>query len=198
MGLTFTHSEYCEIHAPKGYISLITTNCEGCKLLDIVDKDGYCITCHPSTIARYARAKQQKVVDWLKTSKQSDDFTSIDTVLPESMVCNSTKYRPDIVYQLFDGYTVIVEIDELQHNSNTYKSCDIPRMINIHNDLRQPTYFIRYNPDHYTINGNKKITSDGVRKKTLIKWITLVKNYAKDGKVTNGLHVLYLFYNEYD
>jgi len=89
-------------------------------------------------------------------------------------------------------------VDEKQHNTESYKRCDLPRMINLHQDIGAPVYFIRYNPDEYSKDGKKKNPTDNARKKTLTNWIKWVKDYAKEDKVTDGLHVLYLFYNEYD
>jgi hypothetical protein len=96
------------------------------------------------------------------------------------------------------GYTIIVEVDEHQHNTEKYKTCDIPRMINLWSDLMTPTYIIRYNPDEYKVNGKKKMPTDNKRKKTLIDWIKWTKSYGVNGKVTDGLHVIYLYYDEYD
>jgi hypothetical protein len=63
---------------------------------------------------------------------------------------------------------------------------------------RYDLYFIRYNPDQFEKDGKKHNPGDHKRKSTLIKWIECVKAYAKNGKVKDGLHVLYLFYNGYD
>jgi hypothetical protein len=198
MGCRLDKPEYCEYHAPAEYISLVNTKCKGCDLVNIVDPEGYCPTCHPETIKRYRLAKQRAVINWLDSSKYTKDYFSIDKVLPETLYCKTTKYRPDIVYTREEGYTIIIEVDEHQHNKESYRTCELPRMINLHSDLMQPTYIIRYNPDDYR-NKNGKVVKDGhiKRKKTLLKWIEWVKDYGKEGKVVDGLHVLYLFYDGY-
>lgn len=198
MGSCAGHAEFCELHSPPNYISLINEKCKGCNLLDIIDHEGYCKTCHPDSIQRYKMAKQQKVIQWLSISPNTKDFSSVDTVLPETIECKSRKYRPDIVYRMKEGYTIIVEVDENQHNTESYRNCDVPRMINIHSDLMCPTYIIRYNPDEYTVNKKKQKQSDTTRKKILMEWIAWTKAYGSQGRVRDGLHVLYLFYNDYD
>jgi hypothetical protein len=55
------------------------------------------------------------------------------------------KYRPDLSLEL-DDRLICIECDENQHIS--YK-CDIPRQINIVQDIGLPTVFIRWNPDKY-------------------------------------------------
>jgi hypothetical protein len=85
---------------------------KGCRLLNITDKDGYCTTCHPDTFVIYKLAKQCKVVNWLSTDPNVSDYTSVDQVLDELLHCNTKKYRPDIVYEQPDGYTIIVEVSQ--------------------------------------------------------------------------------------
>ena len=200
MGASDSHGEYCTFHAPSTYICLLRYTCKGgCGMLTVVDKEGYCTTCHPDSITRYNLGKQNRVINWLKINPETSDFSSIDQVLPQTRECIGSKmYRPDIAYQRDEGYYIIVEVDEKQHNTESYKRCDLPRMINLHQDIGAPVYFIRYNPDEYSKDGKKKNPTDNARKKTLTNWIKWVKDYAKEDKVTDGLHVLYLFYNEYD
>ena len=198
MGSSLTHTnEFCELHAPSDYISLLITKCKTCSFLSIINKDGYCRDCDPNR-SKEVLAKQNKVISWLRTDLRSSDFTSLDSVLPETKACvGSKRYRPDITYQREEGYYIIVEVDENQHQSESYKKCDRTRMINIHQDVMAPVYFIRYNPDSYKVGNEKVAMSEIKRKRCLIEWITAIKNYPKEGKVTEGLHVLYLFYNGY-
>lgn len=198
MGSRLSHAEFCEIHAPETYFCLLNEKCKGCDMINIVDKEGYCNTCHPETIKSYRLAKQRQVVTWLGSDEITKDYKSVDQVLDQTKYCDSNKYRPDIVYQQKEGYVIIVEVDEHQHNTDRYKKCDLPRMINLHSDLMQPTYIIRYNPDEFTKNGKKCKVSDAKRRGVLLDWVKWTKEYASDDKVNEGLHVLYLFYDEYD
>jgi hypothetical protein len=198
MGTRDTRGEFCDLHAPAGYFSLIRTICKGCKLPNVVDKNGLCVDCDPKTIKRYRLAKQKQVIAWLDTDDVTKEHTSIDKVLKQTKACGSNMHRPDIYYECEEGYAIIVEVDENQHNSDSYVKCDIPRMINLHQDIMAPVYFIRYNPDPYHIGKKEYNPTDNLRKKTLINAIKQVKQYAEEDKVTDGLHVLYLFYDDYD
>lgn len=198
MGTRDTHGEFCEQHAPPSYVSLLKFRCKGCNLPCIVDEEGYCTTCHPETISRFRLAKQNQVVSWLSTDPDTKDFTTVDQLLDQTRNCvDSKRYRPDIAYEREEGYMIIVEIDEHQHTSDSYRKCDVPRMVNLHQDIGAPVYFIRYNPDPYLLKGKEKNPTDNLRKKILTNWIKWVKNYASEGKVTDGLHVIYLFYDDY-
>ena len=198
-GTRDTRGEFCHLHAPSDYICLLRHECKTCGFPSIVDDHGFCVDCNPESEKRYRLAKQKQVVGWLSTNPDTSDFTSIDVVLDETAECKgSNKYRPDIAYRRDEGYYIIVEVDEKQHSSPSYRKCDVPRMLNLWGDIMAPTYFIRYNPDPYT-KGDKILNpSDNNRKKTLQNWIGWVKNYAAEDKVRDGVHVVYLFYDDYD
>ena len=198
MGAAINTGGYCEDHAPEDYISLLQFNCKGCKLLMIVDSEGYCIYCKPESFKRYKKAREYKVVNWLLSDKKTSHFSSMDSVLPETKHCEGSKrYRPDIAYSRKSGYYIIIEVDENQHSSAEYRSCDLPRIINLQQDIMAPVYIIRYNPDPYRYKGQRVNPTDHVRKQTLLDWVKWTMNYSKDDVVEDGLHVLYLFYDGY-
>jgi hypothetical protein len=70
-------------------------------------------------------------------------------------------------------------------------------MINLHQDIGGPVYFIRYNPDQYRVDSKVFKPTDNTRKKVLTKWIEEAKSYGAQGLVEEGLHILYLFYDGY-
>ena len=191
-GLTEQIAEYCEAHSPKDYFSIINFTCHGCNMIDIVDDDGFCITCNPNSRKQIRLAKQRRVVAWLNQSNQFKNYKSIDSVPDELYECDD-KYRPDIFYDMGDRY-VILEVDENQHNYDTYKNCDLPRMINIQQALALPTIFIRYNPDPYKRKGVTQKTDNDSRKKILFQWINDAKtcDLGKD-----QLRTVYLYYDEF-
>lgn len=193
-GSKTSRGEFCEEHAPQNYLCVINKTCSKCNLLDILDQDGYCVSCNPENFINYRLAKQKKVIAWLNANGH-DDYTSVDTIPDEINECkegNTFGYRPDVYYDCGTHF-VIIEVDEEQHNTEKYRSCDLPRMINIQQSLALPTIFIRYNPDSFKINGNKTTVSDNKRLKTLIDWL-------QDAKIktdTSPLEVVYLFYDDY-
>jgi hypothetical protein len=190
-----SRAEYCEQHAPEGYMCIINNPCKGCNLLDIVDKEGYCPNCHPDTFQNYRYAKQRQVVAWLNANGQID-YESIDTCPSEIMECKEGHkygYRPDVFYDM-GSYYIIIEIDEKQHNTEEYKACELPRMINIQQALALPTIFIRYNPDSYKVQDKIQITSKEKKLSTLLNWL----KHAKEVPPTEQIQVAYLYYDEYD
>lgn len=187
--------KYCETHAPEGYISVINHPCKGCNMLDILDKEGYCVTCNPESFATRRLAKQRDVIAWLNVNGHGD-YRSIDECTSELLECKENKnygYRPDILYDM-GSYFIIVEIDETQHSSEQYRLCETPRMVNIQQALALPTIFIRYNPDNYKINGVSIETNKTTRLATLANWI----KHAKENVPKEALQVAYLFYDEYN
>lgn len=194
-GINASRTEYCEEHAPKNYICVINQPCKGCKFIDIIDEQGYCETCHPDKFNNYRLSKQRQVVAWLNATGHND-YRSIDECPPELMECKDGKkngYKPDILYDMGTHY-VIVEIDERQHNTEEYRLCDIPRMVNIQQSLALPTIFIRYNPDPYTVKGETVIITKDKRLNTLVNWL---KNAKEVAQIKEPLQVVYLFYDEY-
>ena len=69
-------------------------------------------------------------------------------------------FRPDFAFWSHTGgHVVVVEVDESQHKYVKVPSCELPRMVQIHNDFGGPgVIFLRYNPDSY-------LDADGVRRK---------------------------------
>jgi len=193
-GSKTSRGEFCQEHAPQNYLCVINHTCINCNLLDILDKDGHCVSCNPENFINYRLAKQKKVIAWLNANGH-DDYNSVDTIPDEINECkegNTFGYRPDVYYDCGTHF-VIVEVDEEQHNTEKYRRCDLPRMINIQQILALPTIFIRYNPDSYKINGNKISVSDNKRLKTLVDWL----RDAKTKTNTAPLKVVYLFYDDY-
>ena len=194
-GKDSSRGEYCEEHAPHDYRSIISKRCSECNLIDIIDDEGYCPTCHPHNFNVARLAKQNKVVAWL-TANGHDDYVSIDTVPDEIMECREGQkysYRPDIFYNCGTHY-VIIEVDEKQHKEESYKKCEIPRMINIQQSLALPTIFIRYNPDNFRIDGKSINITEKHRMKILNNWLI----HAKQLSTSIPLQAVYLFYDDFN
>jgi hypothetical protein len=92
---------------------------------------------------------------------------------------------------------IVLEVDENQHESYT---CDLERMNKLQavltlegNEL--PVVYIRYNPDKYTVDGNKGLTKRRDREAKLIEFIKDVI----DGKFPEGMNqvmaVQYMYYD---
>lgn len=97
------------------------------------------------------------------------------------------RYRPDLRVELGDRL-ICIECDEHQHM--TYE-CDVPRMVNITQDIGLPTVFIRWNPDKY-----EKRVSTQRRLERLVKRIRFYLELPID-KFPQGYPMIeYMFYDK--
>ncbi len=96
--------------------------------------------------------KEQTIVtdldQYLKTEHQ------IDIIHNQKIQGGSSIRRPDILINL-PTYSIIIEIDERQHQTYQYKNDAKQRLIDIQNDLNnKPLVIIRFNPDSYKDSNN--------------------------------------------
>jgi hypothetical protein len=106
------------------------------------------------------------------------------------------KERPDRVFD-FGDKIVIVECDEHQHKDRAC-TCEQTRMVNIGQSFGGlPVYFIRWNPDNYSPQNDKKIPESlSKRHKLCGDLITDIK----EGKIElpNALvSAIYLYYDDW-
>ena len=99
-----------------------------------------------------------------------------------------SKRRPDFILKYPWG-TLVLEIDEFQHNRNTYTcECELTRMRQIYFDVGESNLlFVRYNPDSYIPLSGKKLSTKQ-RQEFLLD---LLKQQTQH----SGLAVIYLFYD---
>jgi len=138
-GSSLCKSSWCEKTANKKY-------------------EGYCLFCYVNLfpdkpITRNYKTKEKDVVD--RILKLFPDFTWItDKKIQEGC----SKRRPDLLLDM-GSHVIIVEIDENAHTDYDC-SCENKRLMEISQDLGfRPIVFIRFNPDDYVDNNEKKIKS---------------------------------------
>jgi hypothetical protein len=128
-------------------------------------------------------------MDYLDARDLKGDSTDITI---DNGICG--KERPDRVYD-FNNKIVIIECDEHQHRDRQCL-CEQTRMINIGQSFGGlPVYFIRWNPDDYSPENNKK------NPEQLAKRHKLVSDLIRD--IKNNKHELpkaltaaiYLYYD---
>lgn len=100
--------------------------------------------------------KERHVVDfirsWISTEKS---LRKCCVRFDQQIDGGCSRRRPDIFIELLT-HSLIVEIDEQQHNDADYCSCENKRMMQLYEDLgRRPLVFIRFNPDRYTTSNGK-------------------------------------------
>jgi hypothetical protein len=172
--------------------------------------EGYCAFCYgnlypDSPVVRNFKTKERLVVDYIKDQYQYQ-YEDYDWIFDKKITDGCSKRRPDIYLDL--GYQVlIIEVDENQHRQ--YENiCENKRMMILFQDVGRPIVFIRFNPDTYTDNNNKKIKSCfSIDKKGSLKvnnktnWnnrlLQLKENidYWIEKKTNKTIELVQLFYN---
>lgn len=204
---------YCLSHKLDGMINITIKKCKTplCEIKANANYDNFCLRCYihtyPNKITkRNYKTKEQSVIDYVK-----NEFQELTIITDKINPNGCSKKRPDLLIDL--GYQIIiVEIDENQHK-NYDCSCDNKRIMEISQDNRhRPIIFIRFNPDSYTIGGNKiqscwKILKTGIiaiNKTKEIEWNdrlkclkTQINYWCKPNNITNKtIEIIQLYYNQ--
>ena len=196
---------HCETHSKKDEYNLVERTCSKCKRVDILNKDGICVSyCsyekQDQIMKRHIKKKEEFIANLLK--RELPHLNVIRDSIVDGMC---SRARPDFVYD-FGHFVLVIEVDENQHRS--YSSCgntveermatEKCRMVNIFQGFGGcPVVFIRYNPDSFASRDGKisKIP-EKKRQETFMSW---VKKVIVDGEkgVFTGCSVKYLFYDGY-
>jgi len=181
--------KHCEMHKTEDDENLLERPCNSCGLLYILDKAGYCEICHPESFAVARLAKQTALMDYLDAHGLKGEST--DKIV-EGGICG--KERPDRIYD-FGDKIIILECDEFQHQDRAC-ACEQTRMVNIAQSFGGiPVYFIRWNPDDYCPENERK------KPEELAKRYKLCADVLRD--IQSGKHelpyafvsALYLYYD---
>ena len=207
---------YCEKHKLNGMINVKDINrlCIKCSLFrgmkrNMDPKNHYCISCYSFLYPNAKDSKKylfkQKEIEAVIRDKYSDNnIITFDKPLPSSKI----KYRPDILFQ-FANYNLIVEIDENQHE-NYDCMCEYKRLSEIQETLDNKLLIvIRFNPDEYLDEDNKKIygmfnkdNSLKIKKKEfdlrMKKLIDTIEYYIENNKDFENKYVPIIEYLYYD
>jgi hypothetical protein len=142
--------ERCEAHKEPFHMNLVERRCVSCGLLYILNKKSYCYLCDPDEFNRSRLAKQNQIKNMLDA--YGFKYESCDRMVDQG---ECFKYRPDFLFDCGTHF-VVLEVDENQHKDKTY-ACESVRMFNIFQSLGgMATRFIRYNPDGYKVEKQKK------------------------------------------
>ena len=136
-------------------------------------------------------AKQNALMDYLDFRDLKGNSTDI---MIDGGICG--KERPDRVYD-FGDKIIILECDEHQHQERVCL-CEQTRMVNIGQSFGGiPVYFIRWNPDDYIPENNKKAPeSISIRHKLCGDLITdIKKNKVILPKAL--VSAIYLYYDDW-
>ena len=177
--------QYCEHHKQDNDINWVEKTCVSCGLTCILNKENKCQYCDPDMFNKTRLAKQNQVKRYLDVNEF--EYISCDKIVEQG---ECFKYRPDFLIDC-NTHFVVLEVDEYQHKDRA-DECETVRMINIFQSLGMPTKFIRYNPDKYRVNKERKNQSFGTRMNILKKHL----QYAITEDVVDTISVKYLFFDE--
>lgn len=183
-------AQYCEAHKGPDDMDQRKVKCCACGLCGRLDEQGRCRDCNPDTFERKIKEKQLRVQHWLDNNHTTPYTLTDRHVFVYGLGC--IKQRPDFLYD-FPTHVLILEVDEDQHKSHSL--CDETRMINIAQNLRRKTIFIRYNPDEYSCEGLNGNCTHEERMLVLRGWISKLENVEN---VAHFVSCVYLFFDGFD
>jgi hypothetical protein len=154
-----------------------------------LDKENKCENCNPESFATARLAKQNAIMAYLDGRGLQGSSTDI---MVDNGICG--KERPDRVYD-FGDKIVVFECDESQHDDRQCL-CEQTRMVNIGQTFGGvPVYFIRWNPDDYSPESDRKMPEElAKRNKLLADLIRDIKN-NKHALPKALVSVIYLYYD---
>jgi hypothetical protein len=170
---------YCLEHKTPFMINIEHRLCNTymCGKRSIEKYEYYCLTCYiykyPNRpLSRNYKTKESEVVKFVLNK-----FPNFDWIADKRILDGCSYKRPDLLLDL--GYLVInIEIDENQHKSYE-EICENKRLMMISKDIdHRNLILIRFNPDSYIENGNKKLSCWNINKETGIS--TIKKSYEKE------------------
>ena len=184
--------KHCEAHKTADDENLLEHPCISCNLMYVLDKENKCENCNPESFATARLAKQNALMDYLdaRDLKGSSTDTTVD-----HGICG--KERPDRVYD-FGDKIVILECDEHQHQDRQCL-CEQTRMVNIGQSFGGlPVYFIRWNPDDYSPENNRKNPEELAKRYKLVG--DLIRDIKKKKHILPKALVsaIYLYYDGWD
>ncbi len=146
-----TQALYCKTHALKEMINIKSKRCELCQMT-LASKNGYCSPCFYYTFPEHVKTRQHKTKENTFMFQLKNLYPEI--ILDKTVAGGCSRRRPDGLLD-FLSHSVIVEIDEDQHESYD-STCELARLNELYTDLGdRPIIFIRVNPDSYTRNGKR-------------------------------------------
>lgn len=200
----------CRTHKLEGMINLKhkNTNCKGylCGSCKSPRHNGYCSQkCFISNnLQEYTYNEHSGILykEYLIFKHLKETYPDHNIIWDKIYSC---QYRPDFCIS-FDGFTIIIEVDEYQHKTYN-KEDEMNRIENIYHTSGIPIYVVRFNPDTYKLNGTE-INAPFIRCELIDveNWTNRLQelNYTINTCINNGLNdkgpntyeIIRLFYDD--
>ncbi len=148
----------------------------------------------PLQPSNHTRKEEAKIFKLLTVNFKREHKISFNCSIQEN------KYARIDFLIIKNGVVIFLEIDENQHNYGKYEiGCDMKRMASIQESLicegnTMPVYFIRYNPNKYSICGYRQSTKIGERHASLLDVVNSIGNNCNNSTI-KPLTILYMYYD---
>ena len=195
-------AKFCVVHKSEGMVHIEVYSCNSCGLefrFRDTKAEKICPYCDPNSILR-SKTKELFIKEVIEKAFPGLSFIhdrSIQSIETIDQRCVSRKFRPDFFFER-NTHVVIVEVDEHQHSSYD-ASCERVRELHISEAIGRPTYFIRYNPDAYRVNGAAVRVPKNIREQRLIQVMKecLFSDESSECKTDTFLmRTVFLYYDE--
>lgn len=180
---------HCLDHKTDDEIDVRIKKCGKCLKSRVLYKDGICKYCFPWGPAKFRGVKEE----FIHTRLISFGF---NPVFDRFIKSKSIKRRPDFLFiSENDLFHVIIEVDEFQHKRYDENE-ELKRTEEMVEALGTSVFFIRYNPDDFSVKGVKQKITPDERSSFLIETLQRVIKSENFGE--NVIAELKLFYDEFD
>jgi hypothetical protein len=185
---------HCAAHRLPEEQNLVERECVSCHLTMILNATDHCEFCDPATFATARLAKQNALFTYLDARTDLPLPLTTDTVI-DGGACG--KERPDRTYDLGDKI-LILECDEHQHRDRAC-DCEQTRMANIGQSYGgAPVYFIRWNPDDYSPESDRKEPEPIAKRHKLVGDLIRDIKKRKVALPSALVAAIYLYYDGWD
>jgi EsV-1-7 cysteine-rich motif len=175
-GLELGKPTHCKTHASDDMVDVKNIRCieENCDTF-VSNKRyaGRCLRCHvylcpEQPVARAYKIKEKHVTDYISERHRSEPMLlGFPLIIDKIVNGGCSRRRPDVLLDVIT-HSIIVEVDENGHNTESYCECENKRLMILFEDLgSRPMIVIRFNPDGYTDKDGKKHSSCFQRHKSL-------------------------------
>lgn len=208
---------YCLDHKHENMINVMNPRCRtpNCGLRSYLQHNYYCIECFAGEYPGIPLPKCYQIKEHHVRTFVEDNFAKkcVSISFDKAIKGAKSRLRPDILMQ-FETHSIIVEVDERQHRSNTYtekSKSDNERSDILFNELGcKPLVIIRFNPDAYVNSEKETIPSCFNRgncsaivrvEKVWKARLAMLKKHIKSymGKISfTGLKTVHLYFDGFD